>query len=243
MNKWFCAVAVIGAMSVASPANAASIVFSQFSYSTPVKDYAASSNSRFGEPSRDTLKALAQASDFPGNESSIVTVRTTSTFTVNPTGNEKAGQKVEGKLEGVLQGILRGEVTRSEFSPNASYFASVSARVNAGPLSWASPIQPNQINFTNITETYPVRQIVSDEAQLTIGDTYNFDMVLSVRSSVTGEFVQSVADFYSSGDNNRRFYATVKAVPEPSETLGLITVLGVGYLIKKRRTNKVGKVH
>lgn len=245
MRKWFGAAVAIGAITQASSANAASIVFSPFNYSKPVEEYSNSSNSSAGPFSPNTLRALAQASDTLGNNRSVVTVRATSTFTVKPTGNEQAGQKVEGKLEGLLQGILRGDVTRlSEFSPDASYFASVVARVDAGPLSWASPLQPNQINFINIDESHSVRQSISDSAHLTIGDTYNFDMVLSVRASVQGEFVQSIADFSSnSNGNDRRFYAIVKAVPEPSETLGLIAVLGVGYLIKQRRTKKVGKVH
>lgn len=220
--------------------NAATITFGSFSYSAPQTDL----GSTYENSSPNILRARSLSLE-PGSrvgrvQSSTTQIRQHSNFTVNPTGNERNGQTIGA----VLKGNLLGELSQNVINIIGSCcFASVAAKVDAGPISWSSP---SHILSNSSIGSVLVRDEVFGSGDLTIGETYNFDMVLFVNSRVSqgaGDFtIEADSDFYTSnGNNNRRFYATVEAVPEPLTILASGIALGFGGLFKKQYSRKQNK--
>lgn len=228
-------------------ANAATITFGAFSYSTPQVNYSSLTGSKYTS-FPNILRADAESYAPPPlplnfTNRSTIEIREHSTFKVNPSVNEKNGQTIQAILTGDLLGELYGSSQGAFNVSMGSYFASVAAKVAAGPISWSSP--SHSIN-RNLTDDVFVRDQVYGSGQLTIGQTYDFDMALFVNSSALSlpdGSSSAGSDFYTSqGNNNRRFYATVEAVPEPSTTLGSIIFLGFGASIKRQYARKCKKV-
>ncbi|MBW4688360.1 MAG: PEP-CTERM sorting domain-containing protein [Komarekiella atlantica HA4396-MV6] len=228
-------------------AKAATISFTAPTYSKPIENFSSWTESA-NTFSPNVLKARANSYDSDNidiftTSRSEIKIRQNSTFTVNPSGNEKIGQKVKGVLKVGLFGLLTGrKPTYQNLNNTGSYYASVAARVDAEFASWSSPAYIiDSTKTSKFITSLSVNDEISVPGLLQVGKTYNFDMVLFVNSSarnyldVENASAVSDADFYSnSGRNNRRFYATVETVPEPITIGGTVMAGSIGWLLKRK---------
>lgn len=225
-------------MCFAAPAEAAKITWGNANFSNPV--YTCDDGNTicfaFVQTQPNEIVAFAKAAyllDNPGNINLFdvnATVHQTfsSSFTVDPTSGEAPGDKIYGSLFGRLDGRLKA--TGSNLGVGfGSYSASVQASVNAGFADWTNPSTGSSISGSNpftLANTridFPFRI----KRELTVGETYPFEMNLTINASKNGPFTVE-SRFLNT------FSADVQAVPGPLPVLGLGAFFGYSRKLRKR---------
>jgi len=196
-----------------------------------------------------TTKAFAQAAstDAPlswGYNSAIARIKLNSSFTVTPETGERNGDQVKAVLNGTLAGFYANS---GEDEPGSNFFTTVIANVNAGGFApWRStrPIGTDEIPPGGDPNDYivfpPRRQPITEaffrEGDLTIGNTYAFEMILQVSASKDRRY-QATSNFGGDGG----LAVNVQAVPEPLTILGSATGLGFAAFFKRKHSKKQKK--
>jgi hypothetical protein len=195
-----------------------------------------------------TTKAFAQAASTNdplswGSNSAIARIKLNSSFTVTPETGERNGDQIKAVLDGMLGGFYANSGLDE---PGSNFFTTVLANVNVGGFaSWRStrPIGTDEIPPGGNPNDYivfpprrePITEAFFMEGDLTIGETYAFEMILQVSASKDRRY-QATSNF--GGDGGLTANIRQQPVPEPLTMLGAAAALGYGAIFKRKYSKK-----
>jgi hypothetical protein len=195
-----------------------------------------------------TTKAFAQTASTNDplswdSNSAIARIKLNSSFTVTPGTGERNGDEIKAVLDGRLGGYYAHS---GQDEPGSDFFTTVIANVNVGGFeSWRSttPIGTDEIPRGGNPNNYivfpprrePITEDFSIEGDLTIGETYAFEMILQV-SAAKDRRHQVTSNF--GGDGGLTANIRPQPVPEPLTIFGAATALGYGAIFKRKYSKK-----
>jgi hypothetical protein len=197
-------------------ANSAEILWGDWMFSPQSVSGADDFSSGKGTATANHLKAIAITAASPISPSSWLTrnittsISLTNTFKVIPGPGENNGDTKRGLLSGHLVGKLVG-IGLDVAYLTGNYGASVSANVNAGFTNWTNPSSGTAISGSVLVlgnSNLPVSIGINQLAPITIGNTYEFSMSLTVNATASGVYQASSKFDGEMGE----FYANVTAL-------------------------------